>query len=88
MEVDLGELALERSSDAQIKKFAAQMVADHTKANMDLKAVAAKLERLLPSTYPADVETQMDAMKKLSGKEFDMHYMDMMVNDHVKTRFI
>lgn len=85
MEVDLGKLALEKSSNAQVKKFAAQMVADHTKANTDLKTVAAKLEHLLPSAYPADVKAHMDAMKKLNGKEFDKHYMDMMVNDHVKT---
>ena len=85
MEVDLGKLALEKSSNAEVKKFAAQMVADHTKANTDLKAIAAKLEHLLPSAYPADVKAHMDAMKKLSGKEFDKHYMGMMVNDHVKT---
>lgn len=85
MEVDLGKLALEKSSNAEVKKFAAQMVADHTKAGTDLKAVAAKLEHLLPANYPADVKMHMDEMKKLSGKAFDKHYMDMMVNDHVKT---
>jgi len=85
MEVDLGKLALEKSANAQVKKFAAQMIADHSKAGTDLKAVAAKLEHLLPSAYPADVQGHIDAMKKLSGKEFDKHYMDMMVNDHVKT---
>ncbi|MNL07880.1 hypothetical protein D3C87_1285770 [compost metagenome] len=85
MEVDLGKLALEKSSNAQVKKFAAQMVADHTKAGTELKAVAMKLEHLLPSDYPADVKSHMDAMKKLSGKDFDKHYMAMMVNDHVKT---
>ena len=85
MEVDLGKLALEKSANAQVKEFAAQMVADHTKVGADLKAVAAQLEHLLPKTYPADVKAHMEAMKKLSGKEFDKHYMDMMVNDHVKT---
>src|SRR5215217_8014756 len=35
MEVDLGKLALEKSSNAEVKKFAAQMVADHTKAGTD-----------------------------------------------------
>lgn len=85
MEVDLGKLALQKSSNAEVKKFAVQMVADHTKANTDLKAVAAKLEHLLPSAYPVDVKTHMDAMQKLNGKDFDKHYMDMMVNDHVKT---
>jgi putative membrane protein len=85
MEVDLGKLALEKSVNAQVKKFATQMVVDHTKANTELKALAVKLEHLLPSAYPADVKAHMDAMKKLNGKEFDLHYMDMMVNDHVKT---
>lgn len=82
--MDLGKLALEKSSNAEVKKFAAQMVADHTKANADLKAVAAKLEHLLPTAYPSDVKTHMDAIKKLRGKAFDTHYMHMMVNDHVK----
>lgn len=85
MEVDLGKLALEKSTNAQVRKFAAQMVADHTKANTDLKVIATKLEHLLPSDYPADVKAHMGEMKKLSGREFDAHYMDMMVNDHVKT---
>lgn len=85
MEVDLGKLALEKSSNAEVKKFAAQMVADHTKIGSDLKSVAAKLEHLLPSVYPGDVKSHMDVMKKLSGQTFDRHYMDMMVNDHVKT---
>lgn len=85
MEVDLAKLALEKSSSAQVRKFAAQMVVDHTKANTDLKAIAVKLEHLLPSDYPADVKAHIDAMKKLDGKEFDLHYMDMMVGDHLKT---
>lgn len=85
MEVDLGKLALEKSSNAEIKKFAAQMVADHTKVGADLKAVAAKLEHLLPADYPADVKAHMEEMKKLNGKAFDAHYMEMMVSDHVKT---
>jgi putative membrane protein len=85
MEVDLGKLALEKSGNAQVRKFAAQMVTDHTKANKDLKAIALKLEHLLPAAYPSDVKAHIDEMKKLNGKEFDIHYMDMMVKDHVKT---
>ncbi|WP_449437089.1 DUF4142 domain-containing protein [Pedobacter steynii] len=85
IEVDLGKLALEKSSNVHVKKFAAQMVADHTKAGADLKAVATQLEHLLPEGYPADVKAHMDAMKKLNGKEFDQHYMDMMMKDHDKT---
>ncbi|AOM79458.1 DUF4142 domain-containing protein [Pedobacter steynii] len=85
MEVDLGKLALEKSRNEQVRKFASQMVADHTKANSDLKTVAAKLKHLLPLEYPAEVKTHMDAMKNLKGKDFDTHYMGMMVTDHGKT---
>lgn len=85
MEVDLGKLALEKSKNAQVKKFADQMVTDHTKANTELKAIAVKLGHLLPTAYPSVVKAHMDEMKKLNGKEFDAHYMDMMVHDHVKT---
>lgn len=85
MEVDLGKLALENSTNPKVREFAALMVADHTKANTDLKAIAAKLGHLLPLAYPTDVRTHIQAMKKLKGKAFDTHYMDMMENDHVKT---
>jgi putative membrane protein len=85
MEVDLGKLALEKSKNSKVREFAAQMVADHTKANTDLKALALKLEHILPAAYPAGVKAHMDAMNKLNGKQFDTRYMNMMASDHVKT---
>ena len=85
MEVELGKLALQKSANAEVKKFAAQMVADHSKANMELKAIAQKLKVLVPEGNLPDVKAHVDALKKYSGKEFDVYYMDMMVKDHVKT---
>ncbi|MBB2147461.1 DUF4142 domain-containing protein [Pedobacter gandavensis] len=85
MEVDLARLALEKSTNAKVKKFASQMIADYTKTNQELKAIALKLEHLLPTDYPADVMDHMNEMKNLNQKEFDIHYMDMMVYDHEKT---
>lgn len=85
MEVDLGKLAAENAADAKVKAFAAKMVADHTKANNELKTIAQESGITLPDKYPADVSAHIDEMKKLKGADFDAHYMDMMVNDHVKT---
>lgn len=85
MEVDLGKLAAENASDAKVKAFAAKMVTDHTKANNELKTIAQESGITLPEEYPADVKAHIDEMKKLKGAKFDAHYMDMMVNDHVKT---
>jgi len=84
MEVELGKIA-QRSANPKVKAFAAQMVADHGKANAELKALAEEKEIVLPTAYPADQQAHVDMMKKMTGKEFDQHYMDMMVTDHDKT---
>lgn len=84
MEVDLGKIA-QQSSNPQVKAFASLMVADHTKANKELKELAYKTEILLPVEYPADQKEHMEMMTKLSGTEFDKHYIEMMVNDHHQT---
>ncbi|WP_166664859.1 DUF4142 domain-containing protein [Pedobacter metabolipauper] len=85
MEVELGKLAQSKASSSKVKEFAAKMVTDHTRANNELKAIAEKQAILVPTEYPADQKAHITAMKTLKGAEFDKHYMDMMVNDHVKT---
>ncbi len=84
MEVELGKIA-QKSDNPQVKAFAAQMVADHTKANNELKALALKKKVLLPAEYPADEKAHVEMMKKMSGVAFDKHYIAMMVTDHDKT---
>lgn len=39
-EVEMGELGAEKATNAEVKAFAQKMVADHTKANKELMAVA------------------------------------------------
>ncbi|MES2829524.1 MAG: DUF4142 domain-containing protein [Bacteroidota bacterium] len=85
MEIDLGKVALQNSSDPKVKDFAAKMVADHTLAKSDLIKIAQKSGVLLPTEYPADIKAHMDEMSKLKGAAFDKHYIEMMVNDHDKT---
>lgn len=84
MEVDAGKIAM-KSSNAQVKAFASQMVADHTKANNELKALAEKKKILLPMEYPSELKAHLDAMKNMKGADFDKHYIEMMVTDHDKT---
>jgi len=61
------------------------MVTDHSKANAEIAALAKKYQLILPTELPADQKAHMDMMMKMTGATFDKHYMDMMVNDHVKT---
>jgi putative membrane protein len=84
MEVEAGKIA-QKSTNPKVKAFATQMVTDHSKANAELKAIAANKQILLPAEFPADKKAHMDAMKKMTGADFDKHYIDMMVTDHDKT---
>lgn len=80
-EVELAKLALQKSQNADVKKFAQTMVTDHTKANDELKALAAKKSVVLPTDIGSHKST-MDDLSKLSGADFDKAYVAAMVDDH------
>jgi putative membrane protein len=61
------------------------MVNDHSKANSELMSLTSGRGVTLPTALPADKQKHLDDMRKMTGKAFDKHYMDMMVNDHKKT---
>ncbi len=74
-----------------VKKFAALMIADHTKMDADGKALATKLA-ITPDTSKSDVTDLMkdgrkdikDLNEKKSGKDFDEDYMNVQVDTHQK----
>lgn len=84
MEVTLGKLAQEKGSSADVKAFGQKMVEDHGKANAELKTVAATKNVTLPVELLAEHQKHVDEMSKMSGADFDKHYMSMMVEDHQK----
>ena len=85
MEVEAGNLALQKTKSQAIKDFAQMMITDHTKANTELMAVAKSKGLALPATFPAEEQKHMDMMKTVAGDAFDRHYVQMMVTDHNKT---
>jgi putative membrane protein len=80
-EVKLGQLAAEKASSEDVKKFGQMMVDDHTKANEELKSLAQKKMVDLPTDIGKHQKTY-DKLSKLSGSDFDKAYMDAMVKDH------
>lgn len=82
MEVELGKLTSQKAQNAQVKEFGQMMVKDHTKANEQLKSIAASKNITLPAQMMEKHQQHVAEMSKLSGKEFDTHYMSMMVKDH------
>lgn len=83
-EVQLGHLALEKSSSPEVKKFAQRMIDDHSKAEDQLKQVASEDNVTLPDSPNAEQKATKDRLEKLSGESFDRAYMKDMVTDHTK----
>jgi len=72
VEVTMGKMAVQSAQSDDVKSFGKRMVTDHSKANDELKSIAAKKGVKLPSKEPSE---------KWSS---DKAYMDMMVKDHEK----
>ncbi len=72
MEVAMGKLAEEKGQNDDVKSFGKRMVADHSKANDELKKIAAQKNAKLPTKEPTVSWTS------------DKAYMDAMVKDHEK----
>jgi putative membrane protein len=81
-EVDSGQLAASKGTDALVKQFGRQMVTDHGKANDELKALAAQKGAVLPPTTSAKEQRSINKLSELSGAAFDKAYAKDMVADH------
>jgi Predicted outer membrane protein len=81
-EVEAGQLAQQKASNPRVKAFGQMMVNDHSKANDELKSIAAQKNFQLPnSTSPKHQDHKNDLTNK-SGADFDKAYMKMMVDGH------
>ncbi len=83
-EVELGKLALTKSTNAQVKEFATMMVSDHGKANEELMAIAAAKNITLPTTLDEDHQKMWNDLNGKAGADFDKKYVDDMVDGHKK----
>jgi putative membrane protein len=81
-EVKAGELAQERAASPQVKKFAKQMVEDHSKANKELEELAGRKGWQLPREMDDKHRKEIEKLSRLSGEEFDREFMKCQVDAH------
>lgn len=74
-EVDDAQIALKNAHRQDVKDFAQRMVDDHTKANDQLKSIAAGEGITLPTSETSSDQKKTDALQKLSGAKFDRTYI-------------
>ncbi len=82
-EIELGKLAQQRGTHAEVKALGKMMEDAHTKAMNDLRALASSKAIAIPTSPTQD---DMDLYKKMTeqkvGMDFDKEYCDKMVNGH------
>jgi putative membrane protein len=81
-EVEASRLALEKSTDANVRGFAQHMIDDHTRAGNALKTAATQEGLSVPADVDAAHESVVDRLKGLSGADFDKAYKAQMLKDH------
>ena len=83
-EVELGKMASTKAASNDVKQFGQKMVEDHSKANDELKQLAAQKKVMLPPDVMPGHKQLMEKLSKLSGADFDKEYVAAMVEAHEK----
>lgn len=83
-EVQMGTLAAQSATNADVKAFGQMMVTDHSKANEELQQLATAKGLALPTELAGEHKAALDHLNSLTGTEFDKAYMEHMVADHDK----
>jgi len=87
VDIDAGTLAVSKASKEDVKKFAQQMVTDHTGVNKQATELVTKLH-VTPQDNPTSQslkiggEKNVTHLKTLSGAAFDKAYIDQEVTYH------
>ena len=85
-EIETGRIALDKSKDERVRKFAQQMIDDHSTAIKDVQQLAQTKGVTLPDGPDLKHKTVATALKALSGDTFDKQYMSQAgVGDHKRT---
>jgi putative membrane protein len=80
-QIELAKIAVDKTSNAAIKEYAANVVEEQTKATGALKRIAGKQSIAIPAALDPKEQTEVDRIAKLSGDDFDRAY----ARDQVKT---
>jgi putative membrane protein len=80
-EVKSSELALQKSTNTDLKSFAQQMVNDHTKANEEFTSILTRKGQAAPPMDQECVET-LNRLGKLQSVDFDREYGKVQLKAH------
>ena len=79
LEVRLSQLAETNATSSEVRSFAKALIADHSKANEELKQLALQKNITLPASLSDKSQRKYDDIAKKTGRDFDEAYTDFMV---------
>lgn len=87
-ELQAGQLALQISSNADVKSFATIMLSEHNAIETELASLATQLN--ITPTVPSDAlrklqDSEIDGIAGLNAGSFGFHYMSLQVDVHQRT---
>jgi putative membrane protein len=74
-EVMMGQLAIQRTTSDEVRRYAQQMVDDHTRANAELMRIAQSKGMTLPTGPSSRQRSMMTRMQAMNGADFDRMYI-------------
>jgi putative membrane protein len=81
-EVRLGELALQRAEDPEVRKFGETLRQDHTAALKRASNIAKSLKVEAPTEPTNEANRHYDGLAQLSGGQFDAAFVSHMIVAH------
>lgn len=83
-EARMGELATQRSSDTAVRDYGAKLRSDHTAQAAAIRRLLGPLAATIPEEPAAEAQLHLAGLARLSGKEFDVAFIDEMIASHKK----
>jgi putative membrane protein len=81
-EIECSQLALQKSSNDELKRFAQRMIDDHTKLRDQMKPIATQLGVKGPTEPTKKDKAVIAKLESLSGDDFDKAYIKLMLKEH------
>jgi len=83
-EVIMNRMALQRTQNEDVRKFAQKLIEDHSKANQDLLLIVSEQRIAVPDRPLPEQEKDLRHISSNEVKNFDKEFMDHMVMSHEK----
>lgn len=83
-EIKVGEYAAKHANDAKVREYAERLVKDHTALNNTIAENAKRMKVAVVLGKEKEPQQQIDQLSKLKGNDFDVAYLQQMVEDHQK----